>query len=146
MEEAGIIGYIGNLVIGFTPERYIGNPVIKSCCSELGRKERRQPSQTCTISHHANTMSCLILFLSWPILHAALMPERPRSPAYMTCQQGALTHNHHTHAIGSQIKYTSVLYKYRPGKGINNINFWSLVLKIIKGSQPWSFINLRKSG
>ena len=31
---------------------------IISCCLELGQKECRQPSQTCTISHQANTMSC----------------------------------------------------------------------------------------
>ena len=100
MEEAEIIWYIGNLVIRFTPERYIGNPVIISCCSELGRKERRQPSQTCTISHHANTMSHLAYIMSY-FLHAALMPERPRSPAYMTYHQGS--HVERSHTQSSQI-------------------------------------------
>ena len=75
MEEAGIIGYIGNLVIGFTPERYIGNPVmfLVSCILVL----RPWPTifwfYTATISwiyvgHHildlrpSATTSCLILF------------------------------------------------------------------------------------
>ena len=72
--------------------------------------------------------------------HLVLISQLVLTMTYSTCStdagatsvtslhdlhQGALTHNHRTHAIGSQIKYTSVLYKYRPGKGINNISFWS---------------------
>ena len=47
--------------------------------SELRRKGRRQPSHVSWIY-----ATQAILFLPCPILHAALMPERPRSPAYMT--------------------------------------------------------------
>ena len=110
MEEPGIIRYIGNQVIGFTLERYIGNPVmfLVSCILVL----RPWPTifwfHTATISwiyagHHIldlhpwATTSYLILFLPCPILHAALMWERPRSLTYMTCQQGAHVEWSHTH-------------------------------------------------
>ena len=113
MEEARIIGYIGNLVIGFMLARSIGNPVIISCCSELGRKERRQPSQTCTISHHAYTMSHLAYTMSFSSTcntdaRAALITSLHDLPAGSSHR--AVTHNHHTHVIGSQKSNTQVYY------------------------------------
>ena len=113
MEEAGIIGYIGNLVIGFTPERYIGNPLIKSCCSKLGRKERRQLSQTCTISHHANTMSCLsytMFYSSTCNTDAGATSVTSLHDLLAGSSRGAVTHNYHTHVIGSQKSNTQVYY------------------------------------
>ena len=53
MEEAGIIGYIGNLVIGFTLERYIGNPVIHHIMLLRIRPERT--STTVTNIHHISS-------------------------------------------------------------------------------------------
>ena len=59
--------------------------------------------------------------------------EQPSAGTREEPQSTPKTRNTHAHTI--QI--------YRSGKGINNISFWSIVLKTIKGSQPWSFIKQR---
>ena len=114
MEEAGILAYIGNLVIGFTPERYIGNPVIRSCCSELGQKECRQQSQTCTISHHIiyHVLSHLVLVMTYS---TCCTDARATSVTNLHDLQAGnsrrvVRHNHHIHVIGSRKSNTQVYY------------------------------------
>ena len=65
----------------------------------LGIRPKRTSATVINLHHISSCLyhvsSCLyhVLF----VLHAALMPKRPWSPAYMTCQQGAHVEWSHTH-------------------------------------------------
>ena len=118
----------------------------------LGIRPERM-SATVTNMHHISSClyhvsSCLYHVLFFYMQHwcRSDLGHQPTWPASRELTWSGYTQSSYTCHRISKVKYTNVPYKYRPEKGKNNISFWSFLLKTIKGSQPWSFINLRKSG
>ena len=149
--------YISNCHISCNegiPARYIGNPSHISC-NHISCTLVLRPWPTIFLVLHRHHFLDLRRppYLGFTPLGHHIMSHLVLTMTYSTCSTDAeatsITSLHdlpagssHTqtsptcHRI-TKVKYTSILYKYRPGEGLYNIHFWIFFeLKTIKGSQP----------